>query len=103
MLDEVELMGKQPVTYDATSVAPLIRTIRGQKIILDSDLAVLYGVETKILNKAVARNKNRFPEDFAFLLTRQEVTDLRFQIGTPQTWGAGGADIRPGFSPNTVP
>ncbi len=59
-----------------------IYVIRGQKIILDQDLAVLYGVETKNLNKAVNRNKERFPEDFAFRLSKDEWDSLRFQIGT---------------------
>ena len=65
-----------------------ILTIRGQKIILDADLAELYGVETKNLNKAVNRNKARFPEDFAFRLTKKEFDDLRFQNGTSNKGGA---------------
>ena len=60
----------------------LIYLIRGQKVMLDSDLAELYGVETKTLNRAVGRNADRFPSDFVFQLTRQEVTNLRCQIGT---------------------
>ena len=48
----------------------------GKKIILDRDLAVLYGVETRVLNQAVRRNIDRFPEDFMFSLTRQEIRDL---------------------------
>jgi len=56
------------------------------KVILDSDLAELYGVETKVLNQAVRRNLNRFPEDFAFLLTAEEFSDLRSQIVT-SSWG----------------
>ena len=47
--------------------------MRGQKVMLDSDLAVLYGVQTKALNQAVKRNKDRFPEDFVFQLTGEEV------------------------------
>lgn len=53
---------------------------------LDADLATLYGVRTKELNKAVGRNARRFPDEFAFILTREEVARLRFQIGT-STWG----------------
>lgn len=65
-----------------------IFTIRGEKVILDSDLAEIYGVETKILNKAVARNLKRFPPDFAFRLTQQELTNLRCQNGTSSSaWG----------------
>ena len=57
-----------------------IFTIRGVQVILDRDLAALYGVLTKNLNKAVSRNAERFPEDFMFRLTKEE--SLRFQIGT---------------------
>ena len=51
----------------------LILTVRGQKIILDADLAELYGVETRVLNQAVKRNQDRFPDDFLFELTRDEI------------------------------
>jgi phage regulator Rha-like protein len=54
------------------SIDPLIRTIRGEKVILDSDLAQLYGVETRVLNQTVKRNANRFPDDFMFQLTSKE-------------------------------
>jgi hypothetical protein len=50
-----------------------ILLIRGQKVMLDRDLALLYGVETRVLNQAVSRNKDRFPEDFMFRLTREEI------------------------------
>lgn len=56
------------------------------KVMLDKDLAELYGVETKVLNQAVKRNVGRFPADFMFPLTRQEVTNLKSQIVT-STWG----------------
>lgn len=56
--------------------------IRGHRVMLDSDLAHLYQVETKNLNKAARRNKERFPEDFMFQLTAEEIEILRFQIGT---------------------
>lgn len=59
-----------------------ILMIRGQKVMLDSDLAELYGVETKALNKAVKRNLDRFPADFMFRLTAGEAEALRFQFGT---------------------
>ena len=58
----------------------LIRIIRGQKIILDTDLAALYQVETRTLNQAVRRNMDRFPEDFMFQLTVEEAESLRSQI-----------------------
>ena len=60
----------------------LIYTIRGKQVMLDSDLAALYQVETKNLNKAVKRNIKRFPASFCFQLTEEEVENLRFQIGT---------------------
>ncbi len=56
--------------------------IRGQKVIIDADLASLYEVETKVLNQAVRRNIERFPEDFMFRLTRKEWNNLRSQIVT---------------------
>ena len=58
-----------------------IYLIRGHKVMLDSELARLYGVRTKNLNKAVRRNIERFPEDFMFQLTSDELKSLRFQIG----------------------
>ncbi len=59
-----------------------ILLIRGHKMMLDSDLAELYGVETKNLNKAVKRNMERFPDGFMFQLTAKEYSSLRFQFGT---------------------
>lgn len=61
---------------------PLIVRVRGQRVILDTDLARLYGVNTKVLNQAVKRNAERFPEDFAFQLTAVEAENLRSQIVT---------------------
>ena len=63
-------------------VTQAIRLIRGQKVILDEDLAALYEVETKALNRAVKRNLDRFPEDFLFQLKPTEFADLRRQSGT---------------------
>ncbi|MCD7780209.1 MAG: ORF6N domain-containing protein, partial [Candidatus Gastranaerophilales bacterium] len=66
----------------------LIYVIRGQKVMLDSDLAMLYGVLTKNLNKAVKRNIQRFPEDFMFQITKEEYENLKFQFGTSNNqWG----------------
>lgn len=67
-------------------IQQMIHFIRGERVILDRDLAILYGVETKLLNKQVKRNIERFPEDFMFQLTNQEFTNLRFQNGT-SSWG----------------
>ena len=64
----------------------LIYTIRGKQVMLDSDLAALYQVETKNLNKAVKRNIERFQEDFMFVLAMEEFTNLRSQIVTSR-WG----------------
>ena len=58
----------------------LIRLIRGHKVMLDTDLAVLYGVETRVLVQAVTRNSNRFPADFMFQLSDEEANVLRSQI-----------------------
>ena len=54
--------------------------VRGQRVLLDSDLAILYGVEVRALNQAIKRNENRFPADFAFRLTAKESLNLRSQI-----------------------
>jgi phage regulator Rha-like protein len=59
-----------------------IYLIRGSKVMLDRDLAILYGVETKRLKEAVKRNLSRFPEDFMFELSKEELADLRNQFGT---------------------
>jgi len=61
------------------TLASRIHTVRGHKILLASDLAALYGVETRVLVQAVKRNRERFPQDFTFKLTEQEVSFLRSQ------------------------
>ena len=75
-------------------IAAQIYLIRGESVMLDADLASLYGFETKNLNKAVTRNPDRFPEDFMFRLTTKEWDALRFQIGTSNT-GRGGRRYAP--------
>ena len=67
---------------DSINIESLIRIIRGQQVMLDSDLAMLYGVETKRLNEQVKRNINRFPKDFMFQLTQDETVRLKSQIIT---------------------
>lgn len=73
---------------EKSSLIPTERTerailpIRGHKVMLDSDLAKLYGVVTKVLNQAVRRNRRRFPDDFMFQLTSEEATALRSQFVT---------------------
>ena len=75
-------MSEKPVVYDSAQIEQVILLLRGQKVILDRDLAALYGVATKNLNKAVTRNRDRFPSDFMFQLTADEASALRFQSGT---------------------
>ncbi|MGI8889509.1 MAG: ORF6N domain-containing protein [Chthoniobacterales bacterium] len=74
------------VAISAARIADSIHIIRGQKVMLDFDLASLYGVATKVLNQAVKRNRDRFPEDFMFRLSAEEVDFLRSQVvpGPPQ-------------------
>ena len=64
------------------NIESLIHIIRGQKVMFDSDLAMLYGVETRTLNQAVKRNITRFPDDFMFQVTKEECNSLRSQIVT---------------------
>ena len=68
-------------------ISPLIRTIREQKVLLDEDLAKIYGTTTRILNRAVLRNRNRFPADFMFQLTREEFENLKSQLGISSSHG----------------
>lgn len=62
--------------------APKIYSVRGEPVVLDSDLALLYGVETRVFNQAIRRNRHRFPADFAFQLSKEEWSLLRSQIVT---------------------
>ncbi|MDX9862082.1 MAG: ORF6N domain-containing protein [Rhodospirillales bacterium] len=73
-----------------TLIEDKILTLRGQKIMLDHDLARLYGVATKALNQAVKRNRGRFPAEFAFVLTPEEFADLRSHAATGSAELAGG-------------
>ena len=68
------------------SIVSKILVVRSEKVLLDKDLAELYGVETKRLKRAVRRNINRFPKDFMFQLTEKEFDSLRSQFGT-SSWG----------------
>jgi hypothetical protein len=72
--------------------APRIHEIRGEKVVLDRDVARLFGVETKVFNQQVKRNKSKFGTDFAFRLTEGEFTNLRSQTAIS---GWGGARYRP--------
>jgi len=81
-------MKEKQVVLFAGQIDQLIRFVRGQKVMIDADLARIYGVSTKVLNQAVRRNKHRFPEDFVFQLTQQEASCLRSQSVTSN--GRGG-------------
>ena len=71
-----------PTTIRPEQIERAIQIVRGQRVLLDADLARFYGVLTKALNQAVKRNAERFPADFAFQLTPQEFAALRSQIVT---------------------
>ena len=77
-------MGKEVIPIER--IARAILVIRREKVMLDSDLAALYGVTTGNLNKAVKRNAERFPTDFMFQLDAEEVANLKFQFGI-SSWG----------------
>ena len=86
------------VPIDTGRIRELVYTVRGVQVMLDADLAQLYQVETKNLNKAANRNTERFPEDFRFQLTREEYESLRFQFGTSnekEPQGRGGRRYYP--------
>ena len=68
------------ITVTPEAIKSQIYTIRGKQVMMDKDLAVLYGVETKVLNQAVKRNIERFPESFSFLLKEHEMENLRSQF-----------------------
>jgi hypothetical protein len=70
------------VVKEVESIAGAIRVIRGQRVMIDSELAALYGVTTKRLNEQVKRNSRRFPVDFMFRLTAEEAEALRSQLAT---------------------
>lgn len=76
-----------PKTAIITGVERVIRVIHGQRVMLDEDLARLYGVPTKRLNEAVKRNRARFPDDFAFRLGVVEMDGLKSQIATSRSHG----------------
>lgn len=73
---------ESPIIPKPENLAALVLAIRGEKVLLDADLADLYGVATKVLNQAVKRNLDRFPVDFMFQLTPEEWEGMRSQIVT---------------------
>jgi hypothetical protein len=74
----------RPIAIEA--IASRIVILRGERVLLDADLAALYGVETRRLNEQVRRNRRRFPADFIFRLTREELENLMSQFAT-SSWG----------------
>ena len=82
-----------PVVAETKDIKSLIYVVRGQQVMLDSDLAMIYQVETKVFNQAVSRNIERFPENFRFQLTKEECDTVRSQTATSD--GRGGRRYRP--------
>lgn len=91
--NEISIKELEEILITETTIKNLIYVIRGQQVILDSDLAMLYQVETKVFNQAVKRNEERFPKEFCFQLTREEYNALRSQIVTSK--GKGGRRYLP--------
>src|SRR5438477_4630434 len=87
-------MPKSPNKLSADQLGRLICEIGGQRVMLDSDLAAIYGIETRALNQAVRRNRDRFPKDFAFQISANEWKNLRYQIGTSKSVGSERAGLR---------
>src|SRR5712691_11678716 len=88
------LISKGVIVLKPENVAQLVFFMRGEKEMFDVDLAMLYGVEVRSLNQAVARNRKRFPADFAFQLTDDELAALRSQFVISKT-GRGGRRYLP--------
>lgn len=86
----------------AKNIENSIRVIRGHRVLIDADLAKLYGVMTKNLNKAVKRNQERFPDDFMFRLTAEEANGLRFQTGTSKKKRGGRRTLPYAFTEHGV-
>ena len=86
-------MSQNAVPYTDESLEALIFTVRGKRVMLDADLAAIYGVQTRRLNEQVRRNAERFPGDFVFQLTQQEAKKLKSQFATSTS-----LDIRSQFA-----
>ena len=94
---ELEMKDENTLIHiDETGITNLIYTIRGKQVMIDSDLASLYQVTTKRLNEQVSRNKNRFPAEFMFRLTKEEYENLRSQFATSsEDYAHGGRRYMP--------
>ena len=86
------------LTLKPENIAQLVFLIRGEKVMLDTDLAKLYGASTKALNQALRRNRERFPEDFVFQLTGEEFAVLRSQIVTSNAKAPDSQALRSNWS-----
>ena len=82
MANKAEIAKQEVTSVEVVQVQSMIHMVRGERVILDRDLAQLYGVETKNLKRQVKRNISRFPSDFMLELTRDEYNSLRCQNGT---------------------
>ena len=82
-----QLVANGDVLPEQIDIQSMIKTVRGQQVMLVRDLATLYGVENRVLNQAVKRNSERFPEDFMFQLNKAEDDDLKSQNVT-SSWGS---------------
>jgi len=87
--------GDPPFNARSKHIEARIHRVRGHKVLLDADLAELYGVSTKRLNEQVRRNPERFPDDFMFILTNQELAILKSQFATSSSQ-LGGTPGHPG-------
>lgn len=76
------IQDKSLIQYEISDIKNMIYTIRGKQVMLDSDVAMLYHCETRIINQAVKRNKDRFPERFCFKLSESEAANLKSQFVT---------------------
>jgi hypothetical protein len=94
-----EIMSRKKITLDVQSVIEKIYIVRGVRVMLDSDLAALYGVETRRLKEAVRRNKERFPPDIMFELTAKELHTLRSQFATSKYGNRGGTRYASSLTP----
>lgn len=92
---DISVQEKTKLIVENTDIKSMIHVVRGQQVMLDSDLALLYQVETKRLNERVKRNKARFPESFCFQLTKEEYDHLRSQFATSGSEEYGGRRYLP--------
>lgn len=86
----VEVVAKCDKPAAVSEIGNTIFSLRGTQVMLDSDPAMLYGIETRVLNQAVKRNLDRFPDDFMFRLTTNEYKNLKSQIVTSRFWERNG-------------